>query len=108
MARLPFLKPRVSNMGSRLNTIQPDSWRADKNSTERGYGYKWQKARAQYLAEHPLCVMCESEGRTTQAKVVDHTVPHRGDQAIFWDQSRWQALCKRHHDSEAQKRDKAI
>ena len=42
--------------------------------------------------------MCMEEGRYVKATVVDHIVPHRGDQKLFWDQSNWQALCKRHHD----------
>src|SRR3546814_15790813 len=62
------------------------SWRKDKRKTaERGYGSKWQAARAGFLRSHPLCVMCVEEGRTTVATVVDHKVPHRGDQRLFWD-----------------------
>jgi 5-methylcytosine-specific restriction protein A len=34
----------------------------------------------------------------TKATVVDHIIPHRGNQRLFWDQNNWQALCKRHHD----------
>lgn len=37
-------------------------------------------------------------GVIAAADVVDHIVPHRGDQSLFWDESNWQALCKRHHD----------
>lgn len=106
MARLQSLKPRVSNMGSRLNTMQPDSWRADKNSTERGYGYKWQKARAQYLAENPLCVKCMEDGRTTLGNVVDHKIPHRGDMVLFWDRNNWQTLCDTHHSSDKQREER--
>ena len=107
MARLQSLKPRVSNMGSRLTTMQPDSWRADKNSSERGYDYKWQKARKRYLQEHPLCVMCERDGRVTQATVVDHRIPHRGDMTLFWDESNWQSLCATHHSSDKQREERA-
>lgn len=83
------------------------SWRTDKRKTsERGYGYAWQKARLQFLRANPLCVMCKAQGRVQAAEVVDHSTPHRGDMEIFWDQSRWQSLCKRHHDSDAQIRDK--
>ena len=73
-----------------------------EKTAERGYGGRWQKARATYLRSHPLCLMCEREGRVTAATVVDHIKPHRGDQALFWDRSNWQPLCKPHHD-----RDKA-
>lgn len=60
---------------------------------ERGYGARWRKARETYLASHPLCAECLRRGRTTAARVVDHVVPHRGDQALFWDTANWQALC---------------
>lgn len=60
---------------------------------QRGYNSRWQRARAAYLAAHPLCVECAKHGRVTPARVVDHVRPHRGDQALFWDERNWQALC---------------
>jgi 5-methylcytosine-specific restriction protein A len=107
MARLQSLKPRVAVQGNRLNTMQPDTWRADKTSAQRGYGYKWQKARARYLQEHPLCVMCETDGRVELATVVDHIEPHQGDQTKFWNPKNWQGLCKRCHDSRKAKQEHA-
>lgn len=32
------------------------------------------------------------------ATVVDHIIPHKGDQYLFWDRSNWQPLCKLCHD----------
>lgn len=69
-----------------------------RSAGSRGYNREWQKARKVYLAAHPLCVMCQKEGRYIKATVVDHIIPHRGNQRLFWDQNNWQALCKRHHD----------
>lgn len=77
------------------------SWRQDRRKTgERGYGWRWQKARATYLTkpENVLCRMCHAKGRITPATVVDHITPHRGDQALFWDSKNWQPLCKPCHD----------
>lgn len=66
---------------------------------ERGYTWKWRKARAAYLKMHALCVACEREDhQLTPASVVDHIVPHKGDMTLFWDPNNWQALCKAHHD----------
>lgn len=82
------------------------SWRDDRRKTaERGYGGAWQRARDGYLRLHPLCVMCKEQGILTAATVVDHKVPHEGDQALFWDQDNWQSLCKLHHDSTKQKQE---
>ncbi|SEC73242.1 HNH endonuclease [Pseudomonas anguilliseptica] len=77
------------------------------NSAERGYGYKWQQARAGYLRKHPLCVECQSRGRTVAATVVDHKVAHRGDMTVFWDKANWQSLCKHCHDSWKQRMEKS-
>ena len=47
---------------------------------------------------NPFCVKCYEEGHITMATVVDHIVPHRGDQKLFWDRSNWQPLCEHHHN----------
>ena len=79
------------------------SWRNErKSAAERGYDYRWHKARNAFLVDNPICVMCNTEGRVTAAKVVDHITPHRGDELLFWDRANWQALCKVHHDSDKQ------
>jgi 5-methylcytosine-specific restriction endonuclease McrA len=77
------------------------------SSTERGYGSRWRKARATYLTKHPLCTMCEAQGRVTAATVVDHIIPHKKDWTLFWDSANWQPLCKQHHDSTKQRLEKS-
>lgn len=67
-------------------------------TADRGYGARWRKAALAWLAAHPYCVLCFALGVTREANVVDHVVPHRGDQRLFWDQGNWQALCKPCHD----------
>ena len=69
------------------------------------YNARWQKARATWLRRHPLCVMCEQQGRVTAATVVDHIVPFRDGGSEFWDTANWQSLCKRHHDSKTSTQD---
>ena len=66
-------------------------------STGRGYNFRWNKARAAFLSEHPLCQDCERRGLLIAATVVDHIQPHRGDYAVFWDQDNWQPLCATCH-----------
>ena len=60
---------------------------------------RWRKVRRMHLAEHPMCVMCERQGRVTAATVVDHIVPHEGNADLFWDMSNWQSLCYACHNS---------
>jgi 5-methylcytosine-specific restriction protein A len=70
------------------------------SSAARGYGYKWQKAREQFLAqpENALCVMCTEAGVVEPATIVDHRTPHRGDMKLFWDRKNWQGVCEPHHN----------
>jgi 5-methylcytosine-specific restriction protein A len=76
------------------------------SSTARGYGSRWQRERLIYLAEHPLCRMCQSLGKIEPATVVDHRKPHKGDPQLFWSKDNWQALCKPHHDRDKQREER--
>lgn len=76
-------------------------------SSQRGYGGRWQKARITYLKSHQLCVMCSRLGKVTAASVVDHIAPHKGDQALFWNNDNWQSLCKPCHDRHKQRLEKS-
>lgn len=64
--------------------------------------YRWKKESLAFKEENPLCVYCQRQGRVVPAQVVDHITPHKGDEALFWGQDNWQALCKRCHDSAKQ------
>lgn len=68
------------------------------SAASRGYGAKWRRERADYLRDNPLCVRCLDDEHVVAATVVDHIVPHKGDQKLFWRRSNWQALCKTCHD----------
>jgi 5-methylcytosine-specific restriction enzyme A len=95
MARLKTLGNRVQMSPSKLSSAIHIE--ASRSSTQRGYGYKWQQARARYLSKHPLCAHCEAAGKVTIATDLDHIVPHKGDMALFWDSDGWQGLCKSCH-----------
>lgn len=70
------------------------------SSTERGYGYRWQKSSKAYLLAHPVAVdwFGTHNGRVFKAECVDHIVPHRGDMKLLWDPANWQGLTKADHD----------
>lgn len=85
--------------------FKPKGWQVAKedrgrrgNSTKRGYNYKWNKAAKRFRQDNPLCLGCQAVGRTTATAVVDHIVPHKGSDILFWDRNNWQPLCKWHHD----------
>lgn len=103
--KIPTLKPRIQLHNKMIAPVmQSGGWRhSEQTSADRGYGYKWRKAREVFLREHPLCVYCQREGRIEPATVVDHIEPHRGNDRLFWDRGNWQPLCKRCHDTTKKK-----
>lgn len=69
----------------------------DFNSYRTSYEHlyrttKWIKASRDFLKANSVCCRCGS-----QATVVDHIIPHRGDESLFWDESNWQPLCSKCH-----------
>jgi len=75
------------------------------SAASRGYNYKWRKARSRFLTHHPLCAACFSSGRVNPSSEVDHIRPHKGDEALFWDERNWQALCKACHSRKTNSED---
>lgn len=65
---------------------------------QRGYTAKWDREAKAFKCSNPLCLGCLAVGRTAATAVVDHTIPHKGDHALFWDRALWQPCCKWHHD----------
>jgi 5-methylcytosine-specific restriction protein A len=57
-----------------------------------------ERLRPEQLLREPFCAECAKAGKRTPATVVDHVLPHRGDWALFVDESNLQSLCKYHHD----------
>jgi len=77
--------------------------------TQRGYTARWRRRADAFRALYPLCgdrpgnlapvfSRCRTEGRVTAGALVDHVVPHRGDDVLFWDElNNWQTLCATCH-----------
>ena len=40
--------------------------------------------------------------------LLDHIIPHRGDQKLFWDRSNWQPLCEHHHNVKTMTEDRYV
>ncbi|WP_438445895.1 HNH endonuclease [Gorillibacterium sp. sgz5001074] len=75
------------------------------SSSERGYGSRWRKYREDFLKKHPLCKTCKDSGVLSTADVVDHIIPHRGDQDLFWNPENHQGLCFICHSRKTAKED---
>jgi len=90
-----------------VQMLNPDAWREGLTTAQRGYGGKWQRYRLAFLAKHPLCRACEAEGKVTEATVVDHVVPHRGDMVLFW-KGEHQPLCGPCHSAKTAREEGGI
>ena len=88
--------------GTRREQLQKkERWerrfRKKGSSAARGYGARWRRLRERFLFEHPLCEECLKRGRAVPATDVDHIRPHRGEEALMWDEENLQALCHACH-----------
>jgi 5-methylcytosine-specific restriction protein A len=64
--------------------------------------HEWRKARTEFLTTRPYCRMCGSN-----ANVVDHIIPHRGNDRLFWDRTNWQPLCTPCHNRVKQRQERS-
>lgn len=94
----PCRHPGCPNLSDGVYCEQHRGQYARESATQRGYDARWRRARVLFLRQHSLCVQCLQENRLTPATVVDHIIPHRGDDKLFWDQGNLQAICKTCHD----------
>ncbi|WP_027718763.1 HNH endonuclease [Desulfovirgula thermocuniculi] len=65
-------------------------------AAQRGYDSRWQRVREMYLRRHPLCELCEQEGRITPATIVHHKQPIKhGGHAL--DMENLMSVCRECH-----------
>ena len=62
--------------------IGPNGWCAHHtpdmhrgSAGDRGYDSRWNRFSAGYKRRHPLCALCEAEGRTTPTAIGHHMSP---------------------------------
>jgi len=84
--------------------------RYSPDATVRGWykSARWQALRMQVLTRDLFT--CQQTGVILMGKapepnspVVDHVIPHRGDEQLFWDIGNLQAVSKAYHDSDKRK-----
>lgn len=108
MSKLKTLQPRLRALKDRVpRVVEPD--RHDRPAYHAWYKTAaWRKLRWKVLVRDRFtCQICGSvEGRKGQ-QIADHRQPHRGDEALFWDENNLQCLCKTCHDGTKQRQEKA-
>lgn len=66
--------------------------------------HRWQQLRARYLAQHPVCELCEKNNKTSVAKVVHHVIPVEDAkdvglmESLAYDWNNLMALCNACHE----------
>lgn len=63
---------------------------------------RWKQARKIHLQNEPLCRPHKQQGLLHRGTVVDHIIPHRGDETLFWDTNNWQTVCLSYHGAKSQ------
>jgi len=82
--------------GKKAKTVQRLNFR------QRGYTARWDKAARHWrMNVQKVCQICIKTGVVSPAECVDHIIPHKGDQQLFWDESNWQSLCIRCHNQKS-------
>lgn len=96
---MPVRPPTFRPKGARTRRQATTEYDARRGSArERGYTPRWDREAAAYKRDNPLCVGCEAIGKVVACDVVDHVLPHKGDQHLMWDRANWQSACRWHHD----------
>ncbi len=112
MARLTTMASRLATAPARLASIGsgPDRLqRRDQNVAWRKW-YKlarWRQLRLSILERDLFtCCRCNVPKADTSQLVADHRIPHRGDEALFWDANNLQCMCKTCHDTHKQREER--
>lgn len=64
---------------------------------------RWLQLRALVIQEEPLCCDCLAADRTTPTTDVDHQIPHRGDERLFWSRENLRGRCHPCHSRKTQR-----
>ncbi len=72
-----------------------DKYQRSKDVNKK-YGRAWKRIRDRYAQEHPLCEICNENGRLTPADEVHHILPI--SQGGMHDKNNLMALCKSCHN----------
>ena len=93
--RLPCRNPTCPKLQPCSDHPLPVPFARARRSSSLYQTPRWRQARRAFLAINPTCHECTRQGAITPATFVDHRRPHGGNDAMFWDQSNWQPLCRR-------------
>lgn len=114
MGRLTAMPSRLASAPPRLSSIGsgPDRLRLRDQTVHWRKWYKtarWRRLRMVILTRDLFtCCRCGELESKDRPMVADHKVPHRGDEALFWDEGNLQCMCKPCHDRHKQREERGL
>lgn len=113
MPKLRTLRPPLKAPPSRLSRsdLSRDQVRSKEQPWRRWYWTKrWRDLRLEVLKRdgwkcRQTGALLTGKGNEPNAPVIDHIIPHRGDERLFWDIDNLQAVAKHWHDGEKQRQE---
>jgi len=109
MPKLKTLRPLVATMPPRVQSQRETRDRAQPQAGLNAYrqwykSVRWQRLRREVLARD--LYTCQHTGVILSGRypapnspVVDHKLPHRGDERLFWDIENLQAVSFDYHET---------
>lgn len=100
---MPSSPPRICSRCRRTHcdcrAIQRKEWDERRGTAaERGYDHRWRTFRLSYLARHPLCTDCESQGLVRPAVHIHHIKKLRDHPEYKYDEQWLMPLCETCHN----------
>lgn len=111
MGRLTNLRSPLSNLPPRI-ARQADAQGHSPTAEPWRKWYslaRWKRLRLAIFLRDMFTCQREGCGRlegNTSLLVADHRTAHKGDPALFWDESNIQTLCKPCHDRDKQREER--
>lgn len=101
---MPVKPPTFRPKGQRSRRQANAEYDAKRGSArQRGYSPRWDREAYAFKGLHPFCIGCKAVGMLMATEVVDHIIPHKGDEKLMWNERNWQPACRFHHDVVKQK-----
>lgn len=116
MGKLKAIGSNLSSLSPRLGSLEPAARTVDQQRTifapwrNRYNTTRWRALRMAILTRDRFTCQwpgCGYMTADTSQLVADHKQPHRGDEALFWDEGNLQTLCKPCHDRKKQAAERA-
>jgi len=91
---------------ARTHKVKKRYERDRPSAAARGYGWWWRNiiktgVGDRFLRRNPLCAECLRNDRVRAATVVDHIIPHKGDERLKRDTGNMQSLCEGCHNAKS-------